>query len=85
MASFGFEEVFVETRPTNYIERSVDYLRCGLLQRLGVSPTPQAQVSRVSIPRRALRKALRVSLFNPFGYVASTVDRGASMEAVFRR
>jgi SAM-dependent methyltransferase len=85
MASFGFEEVFVETRPTNYIERSVDYLICALLQRLGVSPIPQAQRGHASVPARALRKALRLCLFNPLGYAASVAGRGASMEAVFRR
>lgn len=85
MNSFGFEAVFVETQPTNYMERSVDYLRSALLQRLGVSPISQAQRHRASIPSRAFRKAMRLSLFNPFGHVASVAGRGASMEAVFRK
>lgn len=85
MASFGFSEVFVKSQSTNYVERSVDYVRCALIEKLGVSPTPQARRSRSNLPLRALRKAFRLCLFNPFGYVASMVGQGASIEAAFKK
>jgi len=83
MTSLGFQEISVTTPPTSYVEHSVSYICSGVLQRIGISPVPMAKRGPRSIPSRAFRKALRLSLVEPFGLLASLAGSGASIETVF--
>jgi hypothetical protein len=85
MTLLGFHEVSLLTTPTTYVERSASYLYAKALERIGISPFPMSKVGRRSIPSRLVRKALRLSLIEPFGHLASAVGAGASIEAVFSK
>ncbi len=83
MASLGFQEISLTTPRTSYIENGVSYVCSGVLQEIGISPLAMAKLGPRSIPSRAIRKALRLSLIVPFGQITSLVGVGASIEAVF--
>jgi len=85
MAALGFQEVALSTPQISYVERSVGYVFSEVLQRVGFSPAPAAKATPKSIPWRALRKAMRLTLVAPFGKVASLAGAGASIEAIFRK
>jgi SAM-dependent methyltransferase len=85
MSEVGFEEVEVKTPGISYIERSVGYVGCTLLEKIGVSPTPQSTPKRRSFPVKAIRKALRVTVVAPIAQIASLAGAGPSMEVVFRK
>jgi SAM-dependent methyltransferase len=83
MGSLGFREVHLKTPRISYVERSVGYLCSAGLGRLGVETPPQSRPRRAGIPKRAVRKALRVALIEPFAAAASVAGAGGSIEAVF--
>jgi 2-polyprenyl-3-methyl-5-hydroxy-6-metoxy-1,4-benzoquinol methylase len=85
MVALGFQEVYIRTPSTTYVERSIGYLRSALVQSLGFSPTSQAKETQRSLPWRAARKALRLTLVSAFGRMASGASRGGSMEAIFKK
>jgi 2-polyprenyl-3-methyl-5-hydroxy-6-metoxy-1,4-benzoquinol methylase len=84
MLSLGFEEVFLSTSVT-YVERSVGYLSTEALKRTGFSPAPPAKAGPGSIPWRALRKLIRLTLLNPASHIAGIAGAGANIEAIFRK
>ncbi len=75
----------IRTTPTSYLEHSIHYVCCGIMQKLGGSPTPLANVQRRGFAFKAIRKVLRFSVEIPFAKVASAAGAGASMEAVFAK
>jgi 2-polyprenyl-3-methyl-5-hydroxy-6-metoxy-1,4-benzoquinol methylase len=83
--ALGFEQEFIITPRTCYVERSVNYVGAMLYGKLGFHPTPQAKAQPRSFAWRAIRKALRLSIILPFGQVASWAGAGGSMQAVFRK
>lgn len=85
MNSLGFEEVEISTPPTSYLERSASYLYAALIEKAGASPVPMAKEGRRGVASRAVRKAVRMSLVEPLGTMASWKGAGASMEAVFAK
>ena len=85
MNVLGFKEMVIKTPGTSYIERSVDYVRSGILQRLGFSPTAMANAKQRGVSWRCIRKILRVAVIQPFGRVASLANAGGSIEAVFTK
>jgi 2-polyprenyl-3-methyl-5-hydroxy-6-metoxy-1,4-benzoquinol methylase len=85
MTSLGFQEVHLSTSSITYVERSVGYLYSEALQKVGFSPAPAAKATPRSIPWRALRKAMGLTIVNPAGHLASFAGAGASIEAIFRK
>ena len=83
--SLGFEQEFLVTPETSYVERSVNYIGATLYGNLGFHPASQAQPKKRGFAWRAVRKVFRVSIILPFGQVASWAGRGGSMQAVFRK
>ena len=85
-ASIGFEEVHIGTPPISYVERSMGYVGAGLLERLGFSPTPQANQQKKSpFAWRIVRKGLRLTFVRPLAHLASLSGAGPSMEGVFSK
>jgi SAM-dependent methyltransferase len=85
LTSLGFQEISLFTPPTAYVEDSASYICSGVLQKIGISPLPMSKRGPRSIPFRAVRKALRLSLVVPYSQIASMAGAGPSMEAVFRK
>jgi SAM-dependent methyltransferase len=83
MTELGFQEGCVNTARTSYVERSVGYVCSALLEKVGFSPVPQSKPRPQSLPGKAVRKAMRMTLLSLFGQMASLAGAGASMEAVF--
>jgi SAM-dependent methyltransferase len=85
LTSLGFQEISLFTPPTAYVEDSASYICSGVLQKIGISPLPMSKRGPRSIPFRAVRKALRLSLVAPYAQIASWAGAGPSMEAVFAK
>ena len=85
MNSLGFREVSLATPRICYVERSVNYLGGEIASKFGFHPTAQAKAPERSIPWRAARKLLRLSIVLPFSQVASWAGAGGSMKAVFAK
>jgi 2-polyprenyl-3-methyl-5-hydroxy-6-metoxy-1,4-benzoquinol methylase len=85
MKSLGFAEVEIKTPTTSYIEYSAGYISDSMRQKWGGHPTPLAKIETRSVPFRAFRKAMRLSVVAPFAKIASVVGSGPSMEAVFTK
>jgi SAM-dependent methyltransferase len=85
MTELGFEEVCVKTPPVSYMERSAGYVCSSLMEKLGLSPTPQAKPKPQSLPERAVRKGIRLSVVAPLARIAARAGAGPCMEVVFRK
>jgi SAM-dependent methyltransferase len=80
----GFEEVRLTTPPVTYYERSVDYLRCTAVEKMGFTPTAQAKAQPAGLVRKALRKGFRIAA-SPLVHIAALANAGPCLEAVFRK
>jgi len=85
MASLGFQEMRITTPPVSYIDPSAGYVYSRALHRVGISTIPMAKVGRRSLPSRAIRKALELSVISLFARIASMADASACIEAVFSK
>jgi SAM-dependent methyltransferase len=85
MSELGFEEECVKTPPVSYMERSAGYVCSSLIDKVGLSPTPQAKPKPLSLPMKIVRKGLRVALVAPLAQIASAAGAGPCMEVVFRK
>lgn len=85
MTTLGFEEVRLTTPRTSYIEHSGAYLCSEAIKMAGGSPAPMSKRGPRSVPWRAVRKGLQLSLVVPFSQIASMADAGPSIEAIFRK
>jgi SAM-dependent methyltransferase len=83
MEAVGFVQGSIAMPRTSYLEYSSRYICSEIAGRLGVSSRPLALATRRSLPSRAVRKLLRLSIVAPFAMLASSLGAGASMEAVF--
>jgi SAM-dependent methyltransferase len=85
MTDLGFEELSIATPRVSYIERSTGYLYSSMIEKMGCSPTPQAQARSRSLARRALRKGIYLGCVGPLAQVASLAGAGPSMEVIFKK
>jgi len=85
MRALGFEEVQVQTSPVSYLEYSAGYFYSAMLERLGFSARPLSQSRPPGFTRRAVRKAVRLTVVEPFGWLASRFGAGASILGIFRK
>jgi SAM-dependent methyltransferase len=84
LRSAGFHEVWLET-PGSYLTQSIRYIFDDSCQRLGISRVPLAAGEVAGLPMRLLRKGFRLCLGYPFMKVAEFAEKGANLEAVYRR
>jgi 2-polyprenyl-3-methyl-5-hydroxy-6-metoxy-1,4-benzoquinol methylase len=85
LTKMGFEEIIVKTPVVSYIERSAGYVGSKTMERLGFSPTSQAQAGPRGLAEKAVRKGLRTAFIGPFAHVASMAGAGPCVEVVFRK
>jgi SAM-dependent methyltransferase len=85
MKIVGFEELTISTPNTTYVERSMGYLWAKFLGTAGFEAVPQSKAPPRGFIFRMVRKALRLTLFAPFGRIASIAGAGGSMVAVFKK
>jgi SAM-dependent methyltransferase len=85
-AFYDLEELILRTLSHNHIEASIHYVREEIRARLGISRIPLSTVHKSpGITWRIIRKALRLSLFEPFGFLSAAVGRGAGIEVMYRK
>lgn len=84
-SSLSFEEVHLRTPAITYLEPSIGYLFSAGLGRLGIKAIPLSQQKPAGVPRRLVRKALRVTLAEPLAAAASLLGAAGSIEGVFRK
>jgi SAM-dependent methyltransferase len=85
MTELGFEEVCVKTPRVSYMRRSVGYVFSSLLEKVGLTATPQARPKPRNLPRRAFNKAVQLAIAEPFAQIAAIAGSGPSVEVVFRK
>jgi SAM-dependent methyltransferase len=90
MTTLGFYEVsLTATEPGSHLPNSVRYVFEDFLEKLGFSPVPLAKAlaktQPTSLPWRAVRKALRLSLVGPLSQIASAAGAGVFIDAIFRK
>jgi len=83
MVTLGFEQVVLSTSEISYVERSMGYVCSKVMENAGFAQVSAAQGKQQSIPWRAVRKAMRITLVRPAGHLASLAGAGASLEAIF--
>ena len=83
MNALGFKELTVFTSATTYSERSASYLRSAVSEKVGFARPSMAKRERPNLLSRAVRKSIRMSVFEPFGQLASAAGAGASIDAIF--
>jgi 2-polyprenyl-3-methyl-5-hydroxy-6-metoxy-1,4-benzoquinol methylase len=85
MNQIGFTEVLVTTPAVSYVERSTDYVRSTVFQKIGFSATPQSEAKPASLSWKVVRKGIRLGFIRPLAHVASAMGAGPSMEFVFKK
>jgi hypothetical protein len=75
----------IKTPAISYVERSIGYLYSSAIEKIGIAPVPQSRGVARSIPWRAVRKGIRLTLFAPLAQIASITGTGPSLEVVFRK
>jgi len=83
--SVGLEEVSVTTHREVFIENSVRYLWDDFLRGMGIARTPLAKAKPPGIPRRIVRKMLRLTILPVLSAIASVAGDGESIHAIFRK
>jgi SAM-dependent methyltransferase len=81
----GFREVWLMTNRGTSLDYSIHYVGDALLRICGISRAPLAVAKDPSIPWRAVRKVLRLTVFRLFGHVASMAGAGEGIHAIFRK
>ncbi|MGA6980000.1 MAG: methyltransferase domain-containing protein [Candidatus Sulfotelmatobacter sp.] len=84
MKELDFEEACVKTPAVSYYERSIDYVRSGLIEKVGGSPAPQAKPKPLGIMRKAARKGIRIAA-SPLICTIAWAGAGPCLEVVFRK
>jgi 2-polyprenyl-3-methyl-5-hydroxy-6-metoxy-1,4-benzoquinol methylase len=85
MREKGFQELSVATPPVTYVELSCRYVHGEILETMGFHPESASKAATPGIPWKVVRKALRLSIVAPFGYLASMACAGGCIEAVFAK
>ena len=83
--SAGLTEVSLETRRNPAVGTSLRYVWDDIFRALGLHPTPVAYRAEASLPWRAARKLVRVTLLRALLAVAPLAGGGESIHAVFRK
>lgn len=83
--SAGLKEVCVETRRNPAVGTSIRYVWDDVLRAVGIHPTPVAYRAEASLPWRAARKLVRVSLLRALLAMAPLAGGGESIHAIFRK
>lgn len=81
----GFAEVLCSTPPASYAEHSLHYIWGDLLKSISARPTPLSQAQRPGPFGSLIRKALRLTLRNPYRIAASWAGAGPALEMVFQK
>jgi len=81
----GLEEVSLTTHREVFIEASTRYILDDALGRLGFSRVPLAQAKALSLPRRAVRKAFRLTVLPILNGLASFAGDGESIHVVLKK
>lgn len=85
LLSTGFRKERSVTPPINYFEYSAHYVFDRILSALGFSRPPLATRKTPSIFWRIVRKAIRVTILDLLGRIASMSGTGPSIEAIYRK
>ena len=83
--SVGLKELSLTTHREVFIEHSVRYIFDDLCHKLGSSKAPLAKLGRPGFPRRAVRKALRLTIFPVLHALAAIAGEGESIHAIFTK
>jgi SAM-dependent methyltransferase len=81
----GLEEVSLTTHREVFIETSTRYILDEVIGRLGFSRAPLAQAKPLSLPRRVVRKAFRLTVLPILNGIASFAGDGESIHVVLKK
>jgi len=81
----GFQELLCSTPPACYAENSLYYLWGEFLKTMSRQPTPLSRAQGPGSVGNFVRKALRLTLRNPYRAVASWAGAGPALEMVFHK
>jgi SAM-dependent methyltransferase len=84
-ASVGLEVVSLTTHREMFIEQSVRYLLDQFCRSIGIDRTPLAKLKKRSVPYRAIRKMVRLTLSPAVDGLASLIGEGESIHGIFRK
>lgn len=85
LIELGFQEACIKTPRTSYMRRSAGYVCSNLIEKIGLTATPQATPKPRSFPRKAFNKTMQLAIAEPFAQIAAIAGTGPSMEAIFRK
>lgn len=83
--SAGLTEVSLETRRNPAVGTSLRYIWDDLFRAVGINPTPVAYRGGASLPWRAARKVVRMTILRALLAAAPLVGGGESIHAIFRK
>jgi len=81
-APFDFDEVLLRTLSYTHIEESLHYVLDDIQAKFGMAPTPRPIPG---IMYRIFRKAWRLGLLEPLGYLAAAGGGGSGIEIMLRK
>jgi len=81
----GFREVLLETRRNPAVGTGLRYVWDSLFRAVGMKPTPLAYRGQASLPWRAVRKLVRMTVLRSLLAMAPLVGDGEAIHAVFRK
>ena len=83
--SAGLREVSLETRRNPAVGTSLRYVWDDVFRAVGIRQTPVAYRAEASLPWRAARKLVRMTLLRGLLAMASLVGEGEAIHAIFRK
>ena len=83
--SAGLQQVSLETRRNPAVGTSLRYIWDDAFRAAGLHPTPVADRGEASVPWRAARKVVRLTVLRALLAMAPLVGGGESIHAVFRK
>jgi SAM-dependent methyltransferase len=83
--SAGLREVSLETRRNPAVGTSLRYVWDDVFGALGIHPTPVAYRAEASLPWRAARKLVRMTVLRTLLAMAPLAGSGESIHAIFRK
>jgi SAM-dependent methyltransferase len=84
-ASVGLEVVSLTTHREMFVEQSVRYVIDQGCRRIGIDRKPLARLKKRSVPYRAIRKMVRLTLSPVMDGIASFIGEGESIHGIFRK
>jgi SAM-dependent methyltransferase len=83
--SAGLREVSLETRRNPAVGTSLRYVSDDVFRAVGIPRTPTAYRGKASLPWRAARKVVRLTILRALLAMAPLVGGGESIHAIFRK